>query len=238
MTDMFFEKYVQYFPQLPTVIQKTRLDIYFTFLINHAMPMGFIGKAENEVIWLRHILDSILVLNAPITLGSTIMDLGTGAGLPGIPLQIMMPQQTIFFLDSSQKKIKFLKNIMMKLEIPSERAICQNASKTYRKVDTVLYRAFRRPLISLEYALYHLKQGGKVVYWRTNPLQIPDAVQEEALLRISELGYKAIPIISLDCPAELGRRGLCIYQYEYPKRNIFPRIVKSIENDFLNQSVY
>lgn len=90
----------------------------------------------------RHLLDSLAIL--PYVRGSRVIDVGTGAGLPGIPLAILLPQYHFVLLDSNGKKIRFLQEVKRKLKL-SQVEIIQSRVENYQpelKFDTVISRAF------------------------------------------------------------------------------------------------
>jgi 16S rRNA (guanine527-N7)-methyltransferase len=90
----------------------------------------------------RHILDSLAIL--PWIKGTRLLDVGTGAGLPGIPLALANPELQIVLLDSNGKKIRFLQEVKRKLQLPNVEVI-QTRVENYHPsfdFDTVTSRAF------------------------------------------------------------------------------------------------
>ncbi|WP_413285509.1 16S rRNA (guanine(527)-N(7))-methyltransferase RsmG [Vibrio sp. MA40-2] len=90
----------------------------------------------------KHILDSIVV--SPYLHGDRLIDVGTGPGLPGIPLAIMNPDKTFFLLDSLGKRIRFIKQVVHELGIKNVITV-QSRVEEFQpedKFDTVLSRAF------------------------------------------------------------------------------------------------
>src|SRR5688572_27594541 len=102
---MFFCPCLFYWPWMDFLIaeQKQRLDIFFRNLIEIALPLGFIGRADENTLWQRHIVDSLLLLpkfRQEFSQNCSVFDLGTGAGLPGIPLAIALPGVHFTLVDS------------------------------------------------------------------------------------------------------------------------------------------
>ncbi|MDV7105707.1 16S rRNA (guanine(527)-N(7))-methyltransferase RsmG [Vibrio sp. TH_r3] len=90
----------------------------------------------------KHILDSIVV--SPYLHGDRLIDVGTGPGLPGIPLAIMNPDKTFFLLDSLGKRIRFIKQVVHELGIKNVTTVQSRVEEFQpeEKFDTVLSRAF------------------------------------------------------------------------------------------------
>ena len=90
----------------------------------------------------KHLLDS-LSATCLLTPQANILDLGTGGGLPGIPLSIMYPDKKFTLLDTNGKKVRFLLHVIYKLQLNNVQAICMNASvyKPLQPFDIVLSRA-------------------------------------------------------------------------------------------------
>ena len=80
------------------------LSVYASWLIDEAMPAGGIGPEEGERVWARHVADSLTFAGAVSARGTT-ADLGTGVGLPAIPLAIVHPASRIAAIDRSQRRI-------------------------------------------------------------------------------------------------------------------------------------
>lgn len=90
----------------------------------------------------RHILDSLAIV--PFVQGERVLDVGTGAGLPGIPLALALPQKQFVLLDSNSKKTRFLNFVVISLKIPNVEVIQERVEKyqPQQKFDTIITRAF------------------------------------------------------------------------------------------------
>jgi 16S rRNA (guanine527-N7)-methyltransferase len=107
---------------------------------NRVYNLTSVRKAEDIVI--RHILDSLAVV--PYLQGSRILDVGTGAGLPGIPLAIACPRKSFVLLDSSNKKLRFVRQAVAELGV-NNIVVEHVRVEDYRpemRFDTVVCRAF------------------------------------------------------------------------------------------------
>jgi len=128
---------------------------------NKAYNLTAIRKRE-EVLRL-HILDSLAVL--PFVTGKNIIDVGTGAGLPGIPLAIFMPGVQFTLLDSNAKKTRFVRQAVMELKLKNvvvEHCRVEELKKA-GQFDAVLSRAFASLHDIMEWTDYLLKQTGVLI---------------------------------------------------------------------------
>lgn len=97
---------------------------------------------EPEKVLTHHILDSLAVV--PHIGAHTILDVGSGAGLPGIPIALALPDTQVTLLDSSQKKCAFLKQVVIELKLDNVDVACKRieAWQTHKRFDLVISRAF------------------------------------------------------------------------------------------------
>lgn len=99
------------------------------------------GVRDPCVMVTRHILDSVAIL--PCVTGPRVLDVGTGAGLPGIPLALLLPAMRFVLLDSSSKKARFVRQAVAELELANVEVVCERA-ETFQpadRFDTLVARA-------------------------------------------------------------------------------------------------
>ncbi len=109
--------------EIPQKMQK--LCKYVDLLTEENKTLNLISRrVEKEDIWIIHILDSLLPVGRMELSGKTVLDFGTGGGLPGIPLKIIFPACYMYLLDSRQRKAEALKKIIKKLDLQDCLAIC------------------------------------------------------------------------------------------------------------------
>jgi len=86
----------------------TLLVNYAEWLITEAIPAGGLGPREAARVWGRHVADSLIFAGGWVTAPAEILDVGTGVGLPGIPLAILWPETAVTVLDRGGRRIRLL----------------------------------------------------------------------------------------------------------------------------------
>jgi 16S rRNA (guanine527-N7)-methyltransferase len=93
------------------------LETYHSWLETEAIPAGGLGPREAERIWPRHIVDSLLFAAGFESPPGELLDVGTGVGLPGIPLAVLWPETVVTLLDRGGRRIRLLHRIVRRLEL-------------------------------------------------------------------------------------------------------------------------
>lgn len=138
-----------------------------------------------------------------------VIDIGTGAGFPGIPVAIAFPEWTITLLDSTRKKIQFLNELLENLSLSNSKTLLGRSEaigqdKQYRTIyDLALIRAVGEPSVCAEYALPLLKIGGLAVLYRGHWSEEDTAKLTPSLLK---LGGKIEAIKTVKTPWTEGTR--------------------------------
>ena len=110
--------------------QANMMGRYVKQLSDWNRKINLVSRNDQEKIWSRHIVGSISFLfSFALREKSSVLDLGTGGGLPGIPLAILYPKNRFLLVDSIQKKIAAVKSIIEKLELPNVTAVCARAEE-------------------------------------------------------------------------------------------------------------
>ena len=138
----------------------TSLKKYEKILIKANKTLNLVGKSTIENIWSRHFLDSVQVIDFIDKNDKTLVDMGSGAGFPGLVIAIMFKDRKfplkIKLIEKSPKKVKFLRNLINELKLDVE-VINQNILEDPKKLldDVFVARAFKPLKIILE--LIHKK---------------------------------------------------------------------------------
>ena len=167
---------------------------YMNLLLEWNEKINLTAITEQEDIILKHFVDSLTIYKY-IEDNKSAIDIGTGAGFPGIPLAILKNKNEFTLVDSLNKRINFLNEIKEKLSLKNVTNIHARAeefgqNKKYReKFDVAVSRAVANLSILVEYLLPVVKLGGKVICMKGS--NIEDELKE-AEFAISTLGGKVV----------------------------------------------
>lgn len=181
-----------------------KFEVFSTLLKEENEKMNLTAITDDKGISCKHFLDSILPLSViDIKENAKILDIGTGAGFPGIPLKIMREDFNITLLDSLNKRIMFLKKVRESLnlsdcELIHDRAEILGKNKDYReRFDFVFSRAVASLKVLSEYSLPFLKVGG--AFYALKAENIDEEI-EDAKPLIGNIGGKIEDIIEINIP--------------------------------------
>jgi len=114
--------------------QVLQIDGFVDQLLQWNKKLNLISRKDEENIWVRHILGSVSFLfRISLRSKSSVVDVGTGGGLPGIPLAILLPEIQFTLIDSIQKKVNAISDILPMMKLPNVRAVCGRAEEISRK---------------------------------------------------------------------------------------------------------
>lgn len=175
-------------------IQINQFESYLTFLIQENEKFNLTAITQPKEIIIKHFIDSVLPYK-DIPLNSKVIDVGTGAGFPGIPLKILRNDLHLTLLDSLQKRINFLNNLLEKLSIKDVKTIHSRAedyvSSNREIFDIALSRAVASIPTLAEYLIPYVKINGLVMMYKGSKVDEEIALGQKA---INELGGKIINV--------------------------------------------
>lgn len=158
--------------------QLEQFEIFYDFLIERNKVMNLTAITELQEVMEKHFLDSIMVMKVfDLNDCNRVLDLGTGAGFPGIPLKIVFPQLDMVLVDSLQKRVAFLEELVHKLNLDNISVIHARAEdlakqKSYREsFDLCLSRAVANLSTLSEYCLPFVKIGGRFISYKANNIE-------------------------------------------------------------------
>lgn len=205
-------------------VQLEQFERYAALLKEWNEKMNLTAITDDEGIAVKHFIDSITLLKFADIKGSVI-DIGTGAGFPGIPLKIMLPDIELTLLDSLNKRLVFLDTVCRELDIQAElihsRAEESSLKAEYREqYDFAVSRAVANLPALCEYCIPYVKRGGVFI-----SMKGPDGENELAAAEnaIAILGGKAEDVRLLTLPDESSRTVITIKKVKstpekYPRR--------------------
>ena len=156
-------------PELGLTLPEDRIDTLCAFgraMVKQNEVMNLTGITDDEGVAKLHLLDSLTVLATQDLAGKSLIDVGCGAGFPGVPLAIACPEASITLLDSLGKRMKWLETVLPQLGVRAEcvTARAEEAVATRREsYDFATSRAVARLNILLELTAPYVKVGGAVL---------------------------------------------------------------------------
>jgi len=189
---------------------QARLRDYVLLLNKWNRVYNLTAVREPEEMVTRHLLDSLAVL--PYLRGKRILDVGTGAGLPGIPLAIvgeeLCPEREFVLLDSNSKKTRFVQQAVAELGLSNVQVVHGRAEDfhPHQKFDVVISRAFASITDMLKNSGQHCAENGVILAMKgTDPVnelqEIPEAYAVEAVYKIKVPGLNEERHVACMVPA-------------------------------------
>lgn len=220
-----FEKYLAKMNISLLKEQYGQFYAYMKLLIEWNEKMNLTAITEPKEIILKHFVDSLTIAKY-VKEDKSIIDMGTGAGFPGIPIKIYRKDVKVVLADSLNKRIKFLDEVIDKLKLENVETIHCRAeelgkNKQYReKFDYATSRAVANLSTLSEYLMPFVKLNGKCIFMKT--IEVEEEL-EKAKKAIKTLGGKIEKVDKFEIPeSDLGR-SIIIVKKEKITPNKFPR---------------
>ncbi len=189
--------------------------------------MNLTAITDDESILSRHFADSLTALRAiPSTPGLTLVDVGTGAGLPGIPLKIARPDLDVTLVDGTGKKVAFCETVIAELGLIGIRVIKGRAEelahdKHHRAYYKVVIARALAPLPTLvEYLLPLARMNGVCIAMKGSDAQAEAA---QAARAIKLIGGELDRVEPVTLPGAPDQRALVVIRKAKPSPSIYPR---------------
>lgn len=224
----FKEEFIRKLNRIEINLDNNQLEEFYKYmclLIEWNEKMNLTAIIEPKEIILKHFIDSLTILNE-IEDKNTLIDIGTGAGFPGIPLKIAKPNLKVVLLDSLNKRILFLNEVINKLELENIETIHARVEdigkniKYREKFEIVTSRAVANLAILSEYMIPLTKIGGKCICMKGS--SIKDEINESQKA-INLLGGKVEKIDEFVLPSTDIKRNIIVIKKEKSTPKNFPR---------------
>ncbi len=224
----FIEKFRQRLENLSISLEDFQLKQfmdYYEMLLEKNKVMNLTAITEPDEVMEKHFLDSLSLVHAvDLSQKLSVLDVGTGAGFPGIPLKIAFPELSVTLLDSLRKRVDFLNEVIQRLELADIRAFHGRAEdfaqkKEHREqYDLCVSRAVANLSTLSEYCLPFVKVGGQFVSYKSKECDSEIKSSEKA---VALLGGERKKVYKFDL-GESKRALILIHKVQNtPKR--YPR---------------
>ncbi len=203
---------------------ENKFNTYYNELIDYNQKVNLTAITDKDEVYIKHFFDSCLA-HHDLPTGAKVVDVGTGAGFPGVPLKIIRNDIDLHLVDSLNKRIVFLNELKDKIGVNyntyHSRAedFCTNLNNR-EKFDISVSRAVAKLNTLAEYCLPLVKVGGKFTVYKSGEIE-----QEikDSLNAIKILGGQIEEIKKFNLPRDMGTRSLIIIKKIKNTPNKYPR---------------
>jgi len=163
---------------------------YRELLLTWNRSVGLISRGDEGRIVPRHFIESLLIVPLlRISNREHVLDVGAGAGFPGLPINILLPHLRVDLLEPRRRRASFLKKVIGVLNLSSARVICARVEEIEGTYDAIVTRAVARPLELLRYSIPLLARGGDFIAYVPHDLMVhlddlPEGISEGEVRRI------------------------------------------------------
>ena len=197
---------------------------YLDLLIETNKVMNLTAIREEESILEKHFIDSLLLTKIIREDEKNIIDIGTGAGFPGLVLSIVYPDKNFLLVDSVKKKISFINTVIEKIGLKNVKTSTERAEELIKnnreKFDVALCRGVANLRIILEYLIPFLKVNGRFLPQKLNINEL-----EESKNALKTLNSEIINIYNFRLPISRDERIILEIVKKSKTNKIYPRAV-------------
>jgi len=162
-----------------------QLEAYERLLLEKALPLGMIGRADREHVHERHLIDSLRAIPLLGPAPMQVVDLGSGAGLPGIPLALARPDLSFCLTELRRRRAAFLELAVDDLQLRNVRVFAGKVEYLTGPFDVCLSRAFAEPARAWAVAESLLSQTGKLLFWAGRSFDVTSGTPGGARISVS-----------------------------------------------------
>ena len=211
-----------------------KLEDFYNLLIEWNEKINLTAITNKEDVYLKHFYDS-LTLYKEVDLNSniTLCDVGTGAGFPGIVLKIVFPELKITLIDSLQKRVNYLNEVISRLGLKDIEAYHYRMEDYCRenpeKFDIITARAVANTKLLCEISVRSLKVGGRIVLMKANVDEELDNIDN----MLKELSLEKPTVNKFLLPVENSNRALVSFKKLDKTKDKYPRNIDKIKKNSL-----
>lgn len=206
----------------PNEKQLDQFELYFETLISWNEKMNLTAITDQKEVYIKHFVDSLMLSKEFEVHSQTLLDVGSGAGFPAIPLKIMFPSLQITIVDALEKRIKFLTHLTDNIGIDATlvHARAEDYIKENREhFDFVTARAVARMNVLSELCIPFVKKEGYFVAYKNVSLEEVEQSKEA----ITTLGGSFKRLVEYELPQNMGKRALYVIKKDSNTPNKYPR---------------
>jgi 16S rRNA (guanine527-N7)-methyltransferase len=183
---VFHVKHEGWTPQELSDTQRASLVLYEELLLSQAVPRGIVAASDSGHLRTRHILDSLRAMPYISGEAERIVDLGSGAGLPGLPIAVVRPDLEVTLTEPRQVRAAFLELVVERLRLPNVRVFPEPAEGLDQGFDVCLARGFGDALRTWEVARALLDPLGELLYWAGRSFTLDDVPSGASVRAVGE----------------------------------------------------
>lgn len=216
---MFAEELIRAADEYGINLSEKQVDLfnkYYEILIEWNEKINLTAIIDPRSVAVKHMIDSLSCYDEScFPQGCRVIDVGTGAGFPGLPLKIIRPDIQLVLLDSLNKRLNFLQRVVDELDLPDVQTVHARAEEGGRKkelretFDVALSRAVARLHVLSELCLPYVKVGGWFIALKGAKYE---EEVEEARRAVALLGAKSIKTVRVELPGLDDKRAILYIQ--------------------------
>lgn len=210
--------------------QIDKLARFYQLLVNWNEKINLTTIIKEEEVYLKHFYDSLTLIKVvDLRQPLTVLDVGTGAGFPGIVLKIVFPNLKITLLDSLTKRINYLNEIIKELDLHDIETVCSRCEEYTKinreKYDLVVARAVSHLKILSEMIIPTVKVNGYFIAMKAN---LNDEL-EKTIPMLKKLNSELKEIKEFNLPIENSKRTLVVIKKNAKTALLYPRKYSEIK---------
>lgn len=202
----------------------SKFKTYMQELVSWNQKMNLTSITGESDIINKHFIDSLLTLKAFPIKDQSIIDIGAGAGFPGIPIKIVRPDIDLCLVDSVKKKTNFMKHLVKTLDLDRTTVVCgraEDAAKDHReRFDVAISRALAPMNVMLEYCAPLVRTGGFVVALKGNDVEGEISLAKNAMM---VLGGELKEVSKVELPSTDIVRSIVVVKKIKETPDAYPR---------------